>query len=114
MVKTGSRLKKESPKKSPETKIRETDIALTKTRKIREKKEKREELTELEQELLSKILQAYLAQYPLITKGKRSDKYAHQHKMAEFLRQKLIRMKLIPKDEEVKKPKEMIKNDQMS
>ena len=88
MVKIGEDIKK-SPKKSPEEKIRDTDIALNTTRKTREK------LSELERELLSKILQAYLAQYPLITKGKNPDKYAHSHKMAEFLRKKLIRMKMI-------------------
>lgn len=90
-----------SPKKTPEQKIKEIGDALKNTRKTPKKKEKikTEELTETEQILLSKILTAYLAQYPLITKGKKPSRYAHNHKMAESLRKKLVRMKLI---EEVK------------
>lgn len=104
MVKTGYLLEKESPRKSPEQKIREIGDALNITRKTprktREKKEKKEELTELERELLAKILTAYLKQYPLKTKNpKNPDRYAHNHKMAAILEKKLLRMKLIPKEE---------------
>lgn len=80
-------------KKSPEQKIKEIGDALNNT--PRKTTKKREELTETEQILLSKILQAYLAQYPLITKGKKPDKYAHSHKMAASLKKKLVRMKVI-------------------
>ena len=94
MVKVGEDIKK-SPKKSPEEKIRDTDIALNTTRKTREK---REELTETEMDVLSECIEGRLSQYPLITKGG-SDRYAKTHKRTASLKRKLIRMKIIPKGE---------------
>ena len=94
MVNVGSKSKtKKSPKKSPEEKIKDIDIALNTSRKSREK------LTEMEEIFLSKMFQAYLRQYPLITKGKKPDRYAHNHKMAESLEKKMIRMKIIKERE---------------
>ena len=92
MVKTGSKLKK-TPIKSPEEKIRDTDIGLKNTRKPKEK------LTETEQLLLSDIIEGRLSQYPLVTKNG-STRYAKTHRVTASLKKKLIRMKLIVEGEE--------------
>ena len=68
------------------------NLIITNPRKTREK------LTETEQIFLAKMFTAYLAQYPLVSKGKRPDRYKFNHQMAESIKKKLIRIKILPKE----------------